>query len=483
MKILVIDVGTSSMRGILYRENAEPVMMRQIKYHPCYGSGGEAEQPAQEFQDALKKIISQTAQEETQVEAIAITAQRSSVVPVDQYGTALSNVVMWQDTRNSEICRRLGAHDARVSYLSGAVVNSVFSGSRMRWIKEACPGLYQKAYKLLNIPEYLIHVMTGEFVSDYTYGSRSNLMNIRTKEWDSELLEIFGIERERLCRLVPPGSVVGSLTSSFAGETGMRSGIPVISAGGDQQCAAIGNGACREGAVSVITGTGAFLTAACDSVPDDMDAELIYNCSSVKEKYIVEANVLTCCSAVDWFCRNIYGWEQNDYEKLNRDLEEISGEKTECMILPYFQGKYAQADIPVRAHIANLTLATDRKELLKAMLEGIFLEIDSHIQRMRKYMRIDCAHISGGLTRSDVMNQMQANIYGMPLYRMDDAEATALGALLVALDSLGEVPLEEGTAHIQKMKKIKKYTFDEDIHQQYLETKRSMDRLYQKIYG
>lgn len=134
------------------------------------------------------------------IDAISITSQRSSVIPVDENIRPLSNAIMWQDKRTNHICESMENLNDKVFSLCGSRVNPVFSGSKMMWIREERPEIYAKTYKFMVIPDYLIYLMTGRICTDYTYGSRSLLMNIRTHEWDDELLEIFHVEKRKIVR-------------------------------------------------------------------------------------------------------------------------------------------------------------------------------------------------------------------------------------------------------------------------------------------
>ncbi len=111
-------------------------------------------------------------------------------------------------------------------------------------------------------------------------------MNIRTCQWDEDLLNLFCIDKEQLCELRMPGEICGYIQREFASLTGLKEGIPVISAGGDQQCGAVGHGVFKSGSCSVTTGTGAYLIATVDSVPEYLSEDIICNYSAVKEKYI-----------------------------------------------------------------------------------------------------------------------------------------------------------------------------------------------------
>lgn len=488
---LVIDVGTSSMRGILYTKSGKSLSSKQIRYSPKHKMNGEVVQDPKEFTDALVTIVHSVCSHQEflarEIAFISITAQRSSIIPVDQQGVPLMNTIMWQDIRNTEICEELSLHNDLIFEKSGAKVNTVFSGGKMSWIRQKRPDIYNGSYKLLNIAEYLIHFMTGKFITDYTYGSRSNLMNLKTRSWDDPLLEIFLLDKEKLCDLIEPGSVCGTITADFSKKSGLKQGIPVVSAGGDQQCAAIGQGIFLEGTASIVVGTGAFLVVSSEDIPSNLSDNLICNCSSENGKYIIEANILTCSSAFDWFCKNFYDWKQGqiDYKRINNDLEKIYGNTEDCLVLPYFQGRSTPEWNPTaKALFSNITLGTKREEIMKAILEGIFLEISTNIQVLSQYTNIHTAYISGGLTNSSVMNHMQADVYGIPLYRMKDSESTSLGALIVTLVKQGIFSsYEEAFKMIRNSDETEKYDFQEKLHEGYKEKLKEMNQMYKKVYG
>lgn len=260
MNILVIDVGTSSMRGILFTHEGKFLAEKQILYNVSYLERSWVEQEASDWENALygimKKIAKEADENRWMIDAITITSQRSSVIPVDQSMRPLCGAIMWQDKRTNEICVRLTPLNDKIFSLCGSRVNPVFSAGKMTWVREERPEIYNKTYKFLVIPDYLIYLMTGELYTDYTYGSRSLLMNIHNHQWDQELLDIFRVEKEKLCDLTEPGSICGRVTQEFSELTGCPQGIPVITVGGDQQCGAIGQGVVKKGVLSVTAGTG-----------------------------------------------------------------------------------------------------------------------------------------------------------------------------------------------------------------------------------
>ena len=243
MNVLVIDVGTSSMRGILYDVHAAELKKIQISYSPFYIDQICVEQNASDWTSALIRICSGLAQaakeENRKIDVLSLTSQRSSVLPLSKDMEPLSPAIMWQDKRTMSLCHDLKKSDPVIIQKAGSRINPVYSGSKMAWIRRNQPELFEHAAKLAVIPDYLVWFMTGTLVTDHTYGSRSLLMNLGTREWDEELLRLFELPRSKLCDLISPGTVAGHISGPFSRLTGLLEGTPLISAGGDQQCSAL----------------------------------------------------------------------------------------------------------------------------------------------------------------------------------------------------------------------------------------------------
>jgi len=487
MHILVIDVGTSSMRGVLFTHDGKPLAEKQVFYQVTYKENSWAEQEPSDWENALynitKEITGIAAEKHWDIDAITVTAQRSSVIPIDDNKSPLCNAIMWQDKRTNEICERLNPYNRKIFSLCGSRVNPVFSASKMTWIRENRQGIYGKTYKFLVIPDYLVYLMTGELCTDYTYGSRSLLMNIHTHEWDQELLDMFCVERNKLCDLVEPGSICGRTTEKFAKLTGCQEGIPVITAGGDQQCGAIGQGVVKNGVLSVTAGTGGFLVTATDGVPENLEQDVICNFSSIENQYILESSILTCCSAFDWFRREFY--DGYSYEELNKTIENVPPGSNGCLCLPYFQGRSTPDwNNMAKAVFANITLATSKADMLRGLFEAIAYEIGNGIDVMGKYLSISDIYVNGGLTNNDVFNRIQCCVYGKKIIRRGKADATARGALMVAAKTMGVYKsVEEAFNQIGQNDEVKVYLPHEEYVLEYEKYKAQMNRLYKKIWG
>ena len=433
VNILVLDVGTSSMRGTLMSDHKETRFRKQVKYQPTFGPGKAVEQDPEDWVLAMLEICSAAAGAE-RVDAVAITAQRSSVIPVDCNMNPIAPALMWQDARNQDTCSRRKAQENYVRQRCGTGINTVFSGGKIAWLQETRPEIRQAAAHYFVVAEYLLYIMTGEAVLDYTYGSRSMLMDLKECRWSPELLSLFGVECATLGRLIPPSSVAGHIHADFARKTGLQEGIPVVTCGGDQQCGALGQGVVCPGVVSVNLGTGAYLIAAAERVPDELPTGIVCNCASIPGTYILEYSVLTCGAALDWFFRELGGDVSFAAEALRKSPLGANG----VICRPFFQGSSAPDwDSSARAEFSGISLATTRADLLRALLEGICREIGKGIAALESVSPIERVVLSGGLTKTPEIISLMADITGKDVSATATEDATTQGAWLSAMMALG----------------------------------------------
>lgn len=447
MNILVIDVGTSSIRGVLYDVCGKRRFVRQINYQVHFFDEICAEQDPSDWLESVVEISScaedYCRQNGMTVDAVSLTSQRSSIIPVDKAGTALRPAIMWQDKRNAGIVAELQSEAGFVHSLTGAGINTVFSGTKMTWLRRNESEIYEKTYKICTVVDFIIHEMTGVYRTDHTYGSRSLLMNICTRQWDDQLLGLFEVEREKLCELVAPGSVIGTISVDFARRTGLKSGIPVISGGGDQQCAALGQGVVRQGTVEITTGTGAFLLGCCEEVPERLDNNIICGAHAIPGKYVLESSMLACAALYNWAKRELFGDSGTTggaFDRINQAVKASPVGANGCVAMPFFQGRGTPDwNSKARGAFFNMSLGTTRGDMARAVLEGITYEVQNNIDVMEGYVgAFDTIYIGGGLTKFSEFNQIQSDVYQKTLLReVNSAEQTVLGAWLGAAVTLG----------------------------------------------
>jgi sugar (pentulose or hexulose) kinase len=445
--ILVLDVGTTSIRGIVFDAVGSIHFSRQIETSPLFLGDGRVEQDPLVWSEAVLTILrdcsdyAKTA--DLPIQALSLTAFRSPVFPVSRDNTPLHNTLMWQDRRSAPLYRNVCQYDDLVFEKTGLRISPVFSALKILWFTEQRPDLVKKAHKFVGVYEYILHLLGGEFVTDHSIASRSNLFNLHTLAWDPELTEIFGIEESILCRTVPPGSVCGHLQLKTAELTGLPAGIPIIAAGGDQQCAALGLGVFAPGSIAANTGTGSYVIGISSEPVIDPERGIFCNVSAVPGYYILEATILTSGTIYRWFSEQFYDRQTPDeqiFKRVDREITSSPPGARGVIALPYFEGSGSPDWNPsASGTFCNLSLSTTRADCARAIIEGIAIEMDANIDCIEKLSGpAGSITVSGGMTRFAAFNQIQADIFEREVIRHTCPEATAAGAWMSASAALGQ---------------------------------------------
>ncbi|MDA8427353.1 MAG: FGGY family carbohydrate kinase, partial [Treponema sp.] len=370
---------------------------------------------------------------------LALASQRSSVIPVDESGEALHPAIMWQDQRTESICRELGERQSSVYRKTGLRISPVFSAVKMTWLRRNRPEIFARTHKMLGIHDYLIHHLTGGFVTDRSLASRTNLFDLSSGEWDPGLLELFEVERGQLCSLVDQGEVAGFLGPAASRATGLPEGLPLVSAGGDQQCAALGMGLLAPGRLVANTGTGSYVIGLSDRPVFDGLMRLSCNVAATPGNYIVEAGILTSGALYAWFKEKFYDAGGAGFAAINEEAASSPPGAHGVLLLPHFKGAGSPHWNPnAKGLFFGLSLGTSRGDMARALLEGIAAEMAQNVSLIEALTGpAREVRVSGGLSNFPLYNQIQADLYGRRVLRSGDGEATARGAWISAAVRLG----------------------------------------------
>jgi sugar (pentulose or hexulose) kinase len=485
--ILTVDIGSSSMRAVHYDAQGQVLHKCQRRTVPSYLEDERVELDADGFVDALLSLLGESAgfMKQTGIEpaAVSVTSQRSSVVPLDSHGVPLAPFIMWHDKRTVPLCRELQAHEDRVYALTGLRISPVLSAVKMTWLRRHQPEIYDRTAKMVGIHDLAIYTLCGELVTDFSLASNTTLLNIHKRQWDGELLDIFSVKAEHLCDLVEPGSVCGRTTAKLQSITGMPAGVPVITAGGDQQCAALGLGVITQGSLKCTTGTGSYLIAHAERPVLDERKRFLCKIGAIPGSYNLEAGVLTSGTIYRWFLEQFYPPGEG-VESINREVLSSPPGAGGVLMLPHFEGSGAPHWNPADCGIFyGMRLATRRADLARAVLEGIVMEMAENVALFsEKTGRVSRVCVSGGLTEFPAYNQLQADMYEAEVVVHRNRESTSLGAWLSAAVTCGIYSTyEEGLARIQPEGSETVYTPEPALSQLYLRPRRRREKLYRAI--
>lgn len=448
MQLLVIDTGSSSMRGTLLDDTGKASFSVSRQYKMETAAGGKSEMNPVVFQAALTDICQQVAAYAADcglsIAALSLTSQRSSVLALDRDGRPLGPILTWQDKRSAAICDEANRKDGDMLYgICGTRLTPVASAPKMVLLRQMDQTQFDRADKLVGIHDYLLALLTGLPSTDTSLASRTCLMDIRTGTWSDTLLRYYDIPREKLCRLLAPGSVAGDLQPSFAAATGLCAGIPVITAGGDQQCSVLGQGITAPGEAGITLGTGAYACMLITNPPLLKEATVNISAAVLAGHWIAEASTFSSGLVYDWLDREFSPPEAIPYHWLNRAICDTPMGANQVIALPYLTGKGAPEWNPyAKGCFLGLGPDSTRADMARATLEGLLADV------------ADCCTflfplgggsprevtVCGGLSKFDTASQMLSDMLALPVAVPKIPETTVLGAWAVAAATLGWQP-------------------------------------------
>ena len=443
--VITVDIGTTSLRAIVYDEGGRALHLDQRHNPPSYLDNGRVEQDPASWHTQVLAVLRSAGQvaRDRGVEpvCISVTAQRSSLIAVDVAGRPLHPAILWQDTRGAALAQAMAGDSAAVYRRTGMKISPVFSAIKMVWLRQNRPDVWAATHKLLGVQDWVLHGLTGRYVTDHSLASRTNLLDLHTRRWDGGLLALFGVPQAMLCELVPPGAVVGGLNPAAAVQTGLPAGLPVVSAGGDQQCAALGLGLLSPRHAVANTGTGSFIMGHAEVPALDPQMRVSCNVSAAPGAYIVEAATLTSGAALRWLME-LLGLDADDpaaLAQLAREAAAVPAGSHGLLWLPHFEGAGSPHwDPQARGTLHHLSLSTTRGELARALLEAIAIELKEGLAVVEQLCGpVAAVTVSGGMTRSALFNQIQADVMERALQRLGSDQATSEGAWIAGCVATG----------------------------------------------
>jgi glycerol kinase len=441
-----IDQGTTSTRFMVFDKAARTVAVAQKEHEQIFPKPGWVEHDALEIlrrtQEVIGEALAQRGLRPTDLAAIGITNQRETTVVWERAtGKPVANAIVWQDTRVAEDVARFarsGGQD-RFRTQTGLPLSTYFSSLKLRWILQNVPGAREKAAagELLfgNIDTFLVWNLTGGpkrgvHVTDVTNASRTQLLNLKTLDWDPELLASFEIPRAMLPEVRSSSEVYGTATLPAI------SGVPVAGILGDQQAALVGQACFHPGEVKNTYGTGCFLLMNTGErlVPSNFGllTTVAYKFGNEPARYALEGGVAIAGALVQWLRDNLGMIEKSaDIESLARTVNDNGG----VYFVPAFSGLYAPYwKENARGVVTGLTRYANKGHLARAVLEATAFQTCEVVEAMEKDSQISLAtlRVDGGMVKNDLLMQFQADILNREVVRPVIQETTALGAAYAA---------------------------------------------------
>ncbi len=440
-----LDQGTTSTRFIIFDRSGRIVSSAQKEHEQIYPSAGWVEHDPLEIWRRTLEVIDEAAAARAlrpkDLSAIGITTQReTTVVWARTSGLPVTNALVWQDTRVAESVARMAAEGGqdRFRARTGLPLTTYFSGLKLAWILDHVRGARERAEagELLfgNMDSYLLWNLTGGVeggvhLTDVTNASRTQLMNLRTLDWDAELLATFGIPRAMLPEIRSSSEHYGDLKRTSL------AGVPLCGVLGDQHAALVGQACFRPGQVKNTYGTGCFLlmnTGGRKESTHGLLTTVAYKFGQQPAVYALEGSVAIAGALVQWMRDNLGLIERSEeIGTLAQTVKDNGG----VYFVPAFSGLYAPYwKDSARGVIAGLTRYANKGHLARAVLEATAFQTRDVVEAMEADAGLSLHELrtDGGMVGNDLLMQFQADILDREVIRPAMRETTALGAAYAA---------------------------------------------------
>jgi glycerol kinase len=441
-----IDQGTTSSRFMIFDRKGEVKGVSQEEFEQIFPKPGWVEHDPMAIMRTVENTIKGALKDADitpkDLAAIGVTNQRETTVIWDKYtGTPYYNAIVWQDTRTDYICRELEKDGGQGRWIekTGLPITTYFSCTKIRWILDNVPGLQEKAEKgevlFGNIDTWVIWNITGGpngglHITDVSNGSRTQLMNIHTCEWDDEILQVLNIPKVMLPKIMPSSKNYGLCK-------GLLEGVPIAGDLGDQQAAVFGQTCFNKGDGKCTYGTALCLLYNTGTEPVYSSAGLL---TTVGYKigddgpvhYILEGTNATGGVVVQWLRDNLkIITKSSDIEALAKTVDDNGG----AYFVPAFSGLFAPYwKTDARGLIIGLTRYVNNAHIARASLESLCYQTKEMLDAMSQDWGVtfNTLKVDGGAVHNEILMQFLADMLNLQVIRPVCTETTALGAAYAA---------------------------------------------------
>lgn len=443
--VIGIDIGTQGTKAALFSLEGQKAGEAFEPSQLLYGAPGQVCQRGEDIYGSVLRTVSQVMADSGvpagQVEALGIDAQMAGIMAVDADFEAIGPYDSWLDTRCEPYIREMKekAEDEIIRRTGGPVTYT--HGPKILWRKAERPGEYEKAAKFVLPGVYAAGKLCGlkaeEAWMDYTHLHFSGFGDNQKKAWDEGLLQEFGVEKEKMPRIVSPFTIVGGLTKQAAEACGLLEGTKVAAGCGDSAASALGAGITEKNMIYDVAGTASIFSCSTDCFTPDLEARtILFSRSVIDGLYTPLAYIGGGGMCLKWFL------EQNgrSYSYWNQQAQALEAGAEGLYFVPHFSGRTCPNDSRVRGAYWGLAFNHTPAHMYRSILESIAYEYAyyfSILRKQNKEISPEMIYGAGGGAKSGIFNQIKADAMGIPYRPLKEADTAVYASAMVAACGAG----------------------------------------------
>ena len=441
--VLGIDLGTSSLKGLLMNKSGEVVAFAGYDYPLLHPKKGYSEQNPEEWVKACENVFKALSEKvedfKAELEGIAISGQMHGLVTLDEEENVVRPAILWNDTRTTKQCTEImeGFGDRLITITKNKALEG-FTLPKILWMQEEERELWVKVAHIMLPKDYLIFRLTGEFATDYSDAAGTLLLDVAAKKWSDEILAKYNIDEKILPKLYNSIDCVGKIKAEYQKEFGFKKEVKVMGGGADNACAAVGSGIVSNGIGMVSIGTSGVFLSYEDEAHSNYSGRLHLFNHGIPDAYYSMGVTLAAGHSLNWFKETFAPKES--FEELLSDIDKIPAGSDGLLFAPYIVGERTPyADSKVRGSFTRIDTTHTRAHFARAVLEGITFSLRDSMELMseltaKKFDKI--LSVGGGSKNKDWL-QMQADIFDTEIITLTTAQGPGLGAAMMAAVGTG----------------------------------------------
>jgi xylulokinase len=455
MALLGIDVGTGGTRAVLI-DSCGRVMGSATAEHAPMSSPriGWAEQSPEDWWraacQAIQECLAASATPSSEVSGIGLTGQMHGLVLLDARDRVVRPAILWCDQRTEQECgeitQQVGA--ARLIELTANPALTGFTLPKIWWVRRHEPEKWARVRSLMLPKDYIRFCLTGARAIDVADASGTLMFDVVHRRWSQPMLEISKIDESCLPRLFESQEISGHINEEGAKQSGLQPGIPVVAGAGDQAAGAVGMGIVKPGAVSATIGTSGVVFAATAAPLLEPRGRIHTFCHAIPDRWHVMGVTQSAGLSLRWF-RDQFGAGGEDgrdrYDQLTEEAAKTPPGSDGLLWAPYLMGERTpHLDPNARGALVGITAQHTRAHVIRAILEGVAFSLRDSLTLFHEIgVPIESIRLGGGGARSPLWQQIQADIFGMPVELIEADEGAAYGAAILAGVGTGQWPSTE----------------------------------------
>lgn len=471
--LLGIDVGTTGTKTVLFDENGNVIADETKEYPLIQPQNGWAEQDPHDWWNAVKStikdVVIKSGVNKEDIVSIGLSGQMHGLVMLDSNNEVIRNAILWCDGRTTEQCRKIEEilTRERLIEITANPALEGFTAGKILWVQENEPENYKKCRKILLPKDYIRYLLCGEFATEVSDASGTQLLDIPNRNWSEEVCEKLGIDLTLLPKVYESPEITGYLKEDIAEELGLKSGIVIGGGGGDNACAAIGMGVCCKGKAFTTIGTSGVVFAHTDKPQIDKQGRIHTFCCAVPGCWHVMGVTQAAGLSLNWFRSQMAS--EYTYKELDKLSSEIPIGCDNLIYLPYLMGERSPVlDTSARGVFFGLSAIHTKLHMARAVMEGVAYSLYDCLEVLKENsIEVGDMALCGGGAKSTFWREMFSDVYGVNIKTMQTSEGAVLGAALLGGCAAGVYSsVEEACEKTVKSGEI--YEYNKSRHDKYM---------------